>query len=156
MIIGDFADREREFFDTNVPKGALRDRFHVTGFLPYDQVPVWLYRGHVGLYFMSSRNAMMGVSNKFFNYLCAGLPVLSLEHPIVGDIIRGKKLGTVFGQDARAEDIAAELERMARDRGAYERLRVNVRACFSGQLNWEAMERRLLEAYDRLLSTHGH
>ncbi len=155
LLIGDMPPAELAWFSAQTAKDGTSDRFHVTGMLPYQQVPEWLRRGHVGLCLNQSPNALMGTPNKFFNYLRFGVPVLAVEHPVMGPIIRGAQCGETLPRPAVATDLAEAIDRLATDSALQARLSAAAARLFDEELNWERMERRLLGLYEELLPDHA-
>lgn len=149
LFIGRVPRPELEWFEEETRRLGIRDRFELTGMLPYQDVPAQLARGHLGIHFIQSRNGMTGIANKFFNYLCLGLPVLTLEHPVVGPLVREGKCGDVLPADAAA--IAGRIDTLCRSRAEWEELHRNAERLFHEELNWERMEERLLAAYRTVL-----
>lgn len=149
LVLGDMPAREREWFEQETARLGVRDRFEITGMLPYDQLASRFARGSVGIHFVLSANGRTGVSNKFFNYLCFGLPIVTLEHPIVASLVRGADCGFVVPDDPAA--VAVALQTLRRDAGLRERQRAHARRLFLDELNWEQMEQRLFALYRDLL-----
>jgi glycosyltransferase involved in cell wall biosynthesis len=149
LIVGDLPKAERAYLQEAAEEPRMKDRFRVTGFLPYLEVPRWLIRGKLGLDFRSSLNSRTGISNKFFNYLRFGIPVLSLSNPITDPLIKQHRLGFVFREN-EPQRIAASIEQLSSDRTKLGQLSENVKTAFSSTFNWEVMERRLVEAYREL------
>lgn len=153
LVLGDLPSDERRWFEQESVRLGVRERFEITGMLPYDQVPGRLATGAVGIHFVQSANGSTGVSNKFFNYLCFGLPVVTLEHPLVAPLVRRAECGTVVPPDPAA--VAAALQALSRDAALRERQRDHARRLFIEELNWEQMERRLLTLYRELLAARA-
>lgn len=151
LLIGNLPRGEAAWFEAETARLGIRDRFEVTGMLPYHEVPAALARGAVGIHFIEGTNGLTGGSNKFFNYLCFGLPVLTLEHPVVGPLVRRADCGTVFPSPPDPAAIAARIDALARDAAECRRQGENAARLFRDELNWEVMEARLLEAYREAL-----
>jgi len=84
-------------------------------------------------------------SNKLFEYLMAGLPVVVSDFPEMRRIVEEYEVGIVVNPDDLA-DIAGAVKRLISDRTLYQRLRRN--ALDSAKtLSWEGQEGRLLELY---------
>jgi len=153
LVLGDLPPRERRWFEQESARLGVRGRFEITGMLPYDQVPARLATGAVGIHFVQSANGRTGVSNKFFNYLCFGLPIITLEHPLVAPLVRHADCGTVVSPDPAA--VAAALQTLRHDAALRLRQRDHARQLFVEELNWEQMERRLFTLYRELLAARA-
>ncbi len=149
LLLGGLPGEELAWFEQETARLGVRERFEVTGMLPYEEVPARLAPGAVGIHFVQSRNSLTGVSNKLFNYLCCGLPILTLQHPVVGPLVGRADCGMVVPPDAAA--IAATLDAYRRDPLLWKRQSENARRLSAEELNWEQMEARLLALYDELL-----
>ncbi len=155
LVIGDLPRAERNWFDARTEEDGTTGRFHVTGMLPYREVPGWLGRGHAGLCLNETPNALMGAPNKFFNYLRFGLPVLTLDHPILGPFVRDAHCGEVLPRTDSTQGLAAAIDRLAGDSARLAAMSDAATRLFTEELNWERMEQRLLGLYDQVLAAHA-
>jgi len=156
LLIGDLARGERAWFTDQTARDGTAGRFHITGMLPYQDVPEWLRRGHAGVCLNETPNALIGAPNKFFNYLRFGLPVLTLEHPIMGPLVRRANCGEVLPRPGVAKDLAEAIDRLAGDPARRAPMSAAATCLFADELNWEQMERRLLGLYHDLLGDHAN
>jgi len=150
LVLGDMPARERQWFEQESARLGVRGRFEITGMLPYEQVPARFADGAVGIHFVQSANGRTGVSNKFFNYLGFGLPIVTLEHPVVAPLVRRGDCGVVVPADPAA--VAAALETLRRDAELWQRQRTQARRLFVEELNWERMEQHLFALYREVLT----
>lgn len=155
LLIGGMPPAEREWFEEQTATDGTRDRFEVTGMLPYLEVPGRMAGCDVGLSLVEAPNGLTGVPNKFFNYLRFGLPVLTLEHPIMGPLVRRAGCGEVIPRRGTAEALALAIDRLAGDPARAAELSAAAARLFAQELNWEAMESRLLGLYREVLSGHA-
>lgn len=155
LVIGDLARGERAWFDAQTRTDGTTARFQVTGMLPYQEVPGWLRCGHAGLCLNETPNALIGTPNKFFNYLRFGLPILTLEHPIMGPLVREAACGDVLPRPGAAGDLAEAIDRLVADPGRTAAMSIAATRLFDTELNWERMENRLLKLYSELLAVHA-
>lgn len=151
LLIGDFPPGEQAQFTAQTMRDGTAGRFHLTGMLPYQQVPDWLRRGQAGLCLNQTPNALMGTPNKFFNYLRFGIPILTLDHPIMGPLVRDAECGEVLPRPGVAADLAAAIDRAAADPARRAAMSAAAARLFEEQLNWERMETRLLDLYRTVL-----
>jgi len=88
-------------------------------------------------------------SNKLFEYMAAGLPVVASALPRWKDVVEGVGCGlTVDPQDPVA--IAGALERLLTDSAEAGAMGRRGREAFLSTFNWDAEAARLLSLYDRL------
>ena len=155
LLIGDLPRAERAWFEERTARDGTENMFQVTGMLPYPEVPGWLLRGQAGVCLIEAPNGLTGAPNKFFNYLRFGLPVLTLEHPIMGPLVRRAQCGEVFSRTDAARHLAAAIDRLAEDSARRSAMSAAATALFTDELNWEQMEQRLFGLYDQLLAGHA-
>ena len=151
LLIGDLARAEREWFDAETRRYGIAQRFHVTGMLPYLEVPGWLRKGSAGICLIEGANGRTGIPNKFFNYLRYGLPILTLEHPMMGPIVRRTGCGDVLPRAGTAAALAQSIDRMAEDPARTGAMSRAAASLFADELNWDQMSGRLLALYESLL-----
>lgn len=155
LLVGDLPRAERAWFEAQTARDGTQDRFQVTGMVPYPEVPGWLLRGQAGVCLIEAPNGLTGAPNKFFNYLRFGLPVLTLEHPIMGPLVRQARCGEVFSRADAARQLAAAIDRLAEDAAQLGAMSDAATRLFTEELNWERMEQRLLALYDQVLADHA-
>lgn len=85
---------------------------------------------------------------KMFEYFAAGIPVVASDFPLWRSIIEHYDCG-VLVDETDPVDIARGLDELARSPERLAELSANARTA-AQELNWDAEERRLVEAYDRL------
>lgn len=88
-------------------------------------------------------------SNKLFEYLTAGLPVVATDFPEIRKIVRGNEVGLLVPHND-SPALANALNQLVADVSLRAKLATNARttAC---KLNWEEQESRLVELYDHVL-----
>lgn len=90
---------------------GVGDRFHVVGFVPAEHVTGYFASADIGLSpLLHAINHDVALTNKFCEYLLAGLPVVTSDTPAQADLVEGLDLGAVY----RAGD-AADLARAVRE-----------------------------------------
>jgi len=149
LIIGKLPEKELIYFQQKTKECGTEDKFHFTGFLPYEEVADFLNLSKVGLVLRLSANAQATLPNKFFNYMRFGLPIISLENVSSDDIIREQNLGYIFSEN-EADKMANCLENLYENKSLYKKISENSFQAFKIKYNWEKMEQRLLDAYEML------
>ena len=128
---------------------AVADRFHLVPFVHPHQVVSYLTGCDLGLSpLLHAPNHDWALTNKFFEYLQAGLPVVTSDTVVQEDLVRSLGIGTVF----RAGDVA---DCAAAIRSALDRLPALRSAAADPALlhrfSWAAQGRILLDVYRDLL-----
>ena len=91
-------------------------------------------------------------SNKLFEYMAAGIPVLASDFPRWREIVCGLGCGMVVDpRDPRA--IAAAVEHLLRHPDEAEEMGARGRAAVAEQFNWDAERERLLSLYRDLIGS---
>jgi glycosyltransferase involved in cell wall biosynthesis len=153
MIIGDVFGAEREWLDRELEARRLRGTIVRTGWLPYSEVGDAMRGTHAGLILFRDclTNTLAGPPNKLFNYMNAGLPVLSLGFPEMRRIIREEGCGVLVA-DQSVEAIVRGIEELLRSPEQLACMGSAGQRAIRDRYSWERMERVLLSAYQDLES----
>ena len=89
------------------------------------------------------------LSNKFFDYIHAGLPQVCIAFPEYKRINDRYEV-VIFINDCTAGEIKDAIRRLQQDSGLYWRLQKNCEVC-SAAINWQQEEKKLLALYGHLL-----
>jgi len=89
------------------------------------------------------------LSNKFFDYIHAGLPQVCIDFP------EYRKINDAFDvalltKDCSIDEIKKAVQRLLSDQELYTRLQKNCEVC-SEKLNWQNEEKKLVDFYNELL-----
>jgi glycosyltransferase involved in cell wall biosynthesis len=131
-------------------EAGVADRVHLLPARPFDELVRTAAAATVGLVPVKGDNLnnKLGDTNKLFEYLMAGLPVVASDLPeikrVAGD--GDPPVGEVFDPGS-AESIAAAIRRVLGDGDGYEARRREARRLALDRYNWEIEERRLLDVY---------
>ena len=121
--------------------------------VPYEELLNWTASADIGVIVSSpdySLNVRMSLPNKLFEYLMAGLPVLSSQLPAVAEVINTYDVGQILSSLAPAE-IAAAINAMLEDQAALERMHRNALEAAQHEFYWEKERLQLLQLYDEIL-----
>lgn len=92
-------------------------------------------------------------SNKLFEYVIAGLPVVATQLPEITKVVRAHDLGLLV-PDSDTQALANAIQQLVDDPVLREHYRANAKKA-SQSLNWEAQEKGLLDLYARILPAHS-
>jgi glycosyltransferase involved in cell wall biosynthesis len=133
-----------------VKKKKLHDRVFFTQPVQPNEVIRYIASASVGtvIHTCLSLNHYYATPNKLFEYIGAGLPVVSSNFPALSSVVEGYNLGkTCNPEDPR--DIAAAINWILSDKERYSELRKNARKA-AKVFNWENEAEKLRDIYERL------
>lgn len=147
VLLGDGALRKE--FERAAKKYGVADRVHFLGTIPQKDLINYTVAADIGLALIEniSISYYHALPNKLFEYIMAGLPVLSSNLPQMEKIISDYNVGIIV-DDKNDEEILAGLTKLVSDDKLIRELKENCRIA-SLELNWE---REYSKAKDRLLS----
>jgi glycosyltransferase involved in cell wall biosynthesis len=128
----------------------LEERVKLIPKVDLDQLPDYTRSADIGVQPIENTclNHYTTDSNKLFEYVMAGLPVVASDFPEIRKIVQTDSLGLLVPSDD-TEALATALRRMVEDRSLRETFAANARNA-TDRLNWEAQEHLLVEMYARL------
>ncbi|MDR1393477.1 MAG: glycosyltransferase [Bifidobacteriaceae bacterium] len=125
---------------------GLADRLHVLPFVPYDQVTAYISTADVGLSPLSRAvNHDVALTNKFCEYIAAGLPIVTSDTPEQAGLVEDLDLGAVFEAE-NPEACAVAIKRVI-DRLAELNRRLKDDAALRHRFSWEAQVPVLARIY---------
>lgn len=135
---------------------AAYERVVVLPRVPYEQLAPITASADVGvlLYRNDCRNNYLCAPNKVFEYMMMGLPMIAPSYPGMLRLVQGEDVGLCV-DPADPREIAAAVNRLARDPGARARMRANGLRLSRDRYNWELESRPLLERHRALLGGAG-
>lgn len=115
-----------------------------------DEVVYYCMSASVGVVIAlrTSLNNYYATPNKLYEYINAGLPVVSMDFPAVKEVVEGYGLGCTFDPE-EPESIAEAINRVLADEQRYDTMRKNALEA-AKIFNWENESSKLLEIYRRL------
>ena len=127
-------------------------RVDFRGFQPYEAVVDELRSARIGLALLHQLpNHTDAVrSNKLFEYMAAGIPLIAPDFSSWREIVTAHGCGLIVNPREPAE-IAAAIERLLRNPAEAEAMGARGREAVQREFNWGREERRLLSLYERLL-----
>ena len=131
------------------------NRLRIIPQVPYSELLDWTASADIGLIVSPpdySLNNQMLLPNKLFEFLMAGLPVLSSHLDAIVEIIRAYDVGQVLPSLAPA-DMGAAINRMLADHEALARMRHNALNAARQEFNWEKEQARLINLYRDVLTS---
>src|SRR5450755_336710 len=129
------------------------DRVKILPPVPYKELLDYTVSANVGLIFYSPDypEVQMYLPNKIFEYIMAGLPILSSQVDTVTEVLKTYAVGQILPSFA-PDEIGEAINALLADRVALERMRRNALAASQQDLNWEKEGQQLIQLYQSILS----
>lgn len=153
-IVGFGRDEELKLILDWAAEDGVTAKVHLLPPRPFDELVRTAAAASVGLVPVKADNVsnFLGDTNKLFEYLMAGLPVVVSDLPEIRAVaVQGDPpVGEVFDPNSPAS-IADAITRVLRDPAQYEGRRREARRLALDRFNWNLEEQRLLEVYENVL-----
>jgi glycosyltransferase involved in cell wall biosynthesis len=136
---------------------GVADRIKIIPPAPYEELLDWTASADIGLTIFPlnySLSVQTSLPNKFFEYLMAGLPVLSSELDAIAEVIRTYDVGRVVSSLAPA-DVGAAINAMLADQEGLARMHCNALEAVRTEFCWEKESQNLFGLYREILSNHS-
>src|SRR5690349_18909923 len=137
-----------------IAREGVGDRIRLIAAVPYAELLEWTVSADLGLTLFSSDyspNTHMTLPNKLFEYLMAGLPILTSQLPAIVEIVRTYDVGAVVPA-LEPETVGRAINAMLANDEALRHWRENARAACERELRWDVEARRLTDLYHTLLN----
>lgn len=144
----------REDLQGLVERLDLGDRVFLFPAVPIEELPGYTASATVGLiaYSTESLNFRYALPNKFFEYLMAGVPVVTSNIPEVAALVEEYGVGRVV-EPCDPHTLAKSLNDIVADPAEWKTLGENCRLAVR-DLQWAREEEKLLRLYERALTSH--
>ncbi|UAY57188.1 glycosyltransferase [Arachidicoccus terrestris] len=133
-----------------VQKRNLTEKFDFKGFVLPEQLSQYTRQAYIGLNLNDNLGASfyLSLSNRFFDYMHAGIPQLTMNYPENKKINDQFEIGVLI-DDLSPETIADALNALLSDKNLYARLQAN---CLKAReiYNWNTEEKKLIQFYHGL------
>ncbi len=128
------------------------DRVKIIAPVPYKDLLDYTTSADIGLIFYSPDypEVQMYLPNKIFEYIMAGLPILSSQVEAVAEVIKTYDVGQILPSFAPVE-IGETINMLVTDRVALDRMRRNALCASRQDLSWEKEGQRLIQLYQSIL-----
>jgi glycosyltransferase involved in cell wall biosynthesis len=158
VIIGFGRDSELERIADWAQQYGVSERVHVLPPRPFEELVQTAAAASVGIVPIMPRrdNDVLADTNKLFEYLMAGLPVVASDLPEMQRVLSAGDVpvGELFDPQS-PESIAGAVRSVIADETLYVQRRQEARRLALTRFNWNIEERRLLTLYKELLSSRA-
>ncbi len=149
-IMGFGRDSELALIKEWAELNCVSNRVHLYGPRPFDQLVHTASAATIGIVPIRpyNMNTYLADTNKLFEYLMAGIPVVASNLPELRRVTANgdPPVGTVFDPES-PESIAGAVRAVLDDPVTYQARRHEARRLALADFNWEAQESRLLKLY---------
>jgi glycosyltransferase involved in cell wall biosynthesis len=154
VIMGKAVEETLSRLQALIASERVADRVKIIPPVPYEELFDWTASADIGLnvlppdYSLSIRYTL---PNKLFEYLMAGVPVLTSELDAVTEVVRAYNVGQVVSSLAPA-DLASAINTMLSDDRTLTRMRWNALDVTQREFCWEKEKSQLLQLYHNILA----
>jgi len=157
VIMGKDMVGTRAQLEALITSEGAAERVKIIPPVPYEVLLDWTVSADIGLSVYGSDyslNVQMMLPNKFFEYLMAGLPVLTSRVAAVVEIVNNYDVGQIIESIAPA-DIGAAINAMLADHDALHRMHLNALHAAQENFCWEKERFQLISLYHNILTTQN-
>jgi glycosyltransferase involved in cell wall biosynthesis len=147
----------RSQLEALIAREGVDDRVKIIPPVPYDELLDWTASADIGLTIFTpdySPNIRMTLPNKFFEYLMAGLPVLTSPLEAIVDIIETYDVGHVIHLLEPA-GIGIAINKMFEDRATLARMHHHALNAARNEFYWEKECLKLVSLYHDIIETQN-
>lgn len=145
---GNFMPQLKQLIDEN----GLKERITIKGMLAPAALWAVSQQAYIGLAIAEKEglNQYLALPNKFFDYIHAGVPQVTMNYPEYRAINSRYEVAVLI-DDIAPDTIAAAVNNLLNDTVLYERLRQN---CLEArlELNWQQEEKKLIHFYQAIFN----
>jgi glycosyltransferase involved in cell wall biosynthesis len=154
VIMGKGTPELQEQLCKLIASEEVANRVRILPPVPYEELLNWTASADIGLLLNPpdyALNVRLCLPNKLFEFLMAGLPLLTSQLDAVTDILEAHKIGQVIST-LTPEGIGAAINAMLADRQVLEQMRRNALQAAQDQFYWEKEQQQLLRLYGVVLA----
>jgi glycosyltransferase involved in cell wall biosynthesis len=121
--------------------------------VPYNELLSWTTSADLGLTIFKpgyTRSIRYCLPNKLFEYLMAGLPVLSSQLDAIAEVLKTYEVGDILPSLA-PEDVGTAINAMLADGAKVERMRQNALKAARDEFHWEKEKLKLVAFYKQVV-----
>lgn len=127
------------------------EKVNQLGFLQRDEVAKIMGRSKAGIVtFLPLPNHIDAQPNKMFEYMSAGLPIITSNFPLWKEIVEGNNCG-ICVDPLDPEEISRAIEYIINNSREAEKMGLNGKKAVLEKYNWCAEKKRLHQVYEELL-----
>jgi glycosyltransferase involved in cell wall biosynthesis len=120
--------------------------------VPYSDLKRYTASADIGILFYrnTNRNNYYCAPNKLFEYMMAGLPIVTCDYPGLKKIIEGERVGLCVNPENPVE-IADAINKLTTDDELYREMRANCLKLSREKYNWEKEFKKIINLYYNII-----
>ena len=154
VMMGRAVETTRIQLEELIASKGVADRVKMIPAVPYEELLDWTVSADIGLTIFKpgyTRSIRFCLPNKLFEYLMAGLPVLSSQLDAIAEVLKTYDIGQVLPSLAPS-DVGAAINVMLADPAALAHMRSNALKAAQQEFHWEKEKQTLVQFYDAILA----
>jgi glycosyltransferase involved in cell wall biosynthesis len=153
VMMGKAVEETRIQLEELIATKGVADRVKIIPAVPYAELLDWTASADIGLTIFQpgyTRSIRYCLPNKLFEYLMAGLPVLSSQLDAIAEVLQTYEVGQIL-PSLTPSDIGASINAMLADSTALARMRDNALKIVQKEFHWENEKQKLIQVYNEIL-----
>ena len=154
VLMGGAVEETRRQLESLIASKGVADRVKIIPPVPYEELLSWTASADIGLTILPpdySQSIRGCLPNKLFEYLMAGLPVLTSQLDSIAELVKTYDVGRVISSLA-PEDIATAINTMLADPNALAHMHQNASKVARDEFYWEKESQKLVQLYHHILT----
>lgn len=156
VLMGDGYDATALELSALIQREHLEDRIKLLPAVPYAELLDWTSSADLGLLLLPptySLSIRYCLPNKFFEYLMAGLPILSSCLDVISDMIHRYHVGYVL-DDLTPASVGQTINTLLANHDLWHAMHANALAAIAQGLTWEEESKKLINLYQAIGFKH--
>ncbi len=153
VMMGRAVEETRIQLEELIATKGVADRVKIIPAVPYAELLDWTASADIGLTIFQpgyTRSIRYCLPNKLFEYLMAGLPVLSSQLDAIAEVLQTYEVGQIL-PSLTPSDMGASINAMLADSTALARMRDNALKIVQKEFHWENEKQKLIQVYNAIL-----
>lgn len=148
IIIGDISEDYKKYLEQMTSKLSIKNEVKIMGYVPYEEVPEYLYSSNLGLLLLSPEIERYKWSEpiKFFEYSASYLPIVVSNLNSLRNLISIARNGIVIDINDVNEAVK-EIVYLLNDENLLTEMGIRGREAFDNYFCWEKIESKLLDLF---------
>ncbi|PAD69593.1 hypothetical protein CHH83_07955 [Bacillus sp. 7586-K] len=153
LFVGGFeSDSFEREIKQKVKEHHLEEKVQFKGKVPYEQIEGYLSTASIGIIpYLPVPNHLVCLPNKLFEYMAAGVAVISSDFPHYRKVVESSSSGLLIDPES-PQSIAKAMILLLDDATLTDEMGQNGRVAFETKYNWNSEEEKLVAFYRKILT----